>query len=411
MHKQDQTRFLVIGCAMCFCAQAFAVDSLNVMSFNVWSAEDSQAGRDGIISAVQAGQADIVGFQEMGGGQGPAIAGMLGMNYDPGSSIATAYPIVDSSLSSGIRMQLAPGQEAYVFNVHLIHHPYGPYQLAGIPYFGGALYDPEDLNDITSVVQDQLDARSGQISTVLNEMQTAIASGLPVFLTGDFNEASHLDWTSAAKTAGVHNAVVPWPTSIAAQDAGLADSYREVHPNEAATPGNTWSPVFGPDYINEGVNEPQDRIDLVYYRGLGVQAVGSNTVGPADGISDISVMGYPSDHRAVVSEFSLSGCTLLGDLNGDCNITASDWQILRTNQHADLSNLTVSEAGAMGDLNGDFANDHNDFVLFKSSFEASNGAGSFAAMLASVPEPSCLGLFLLAVFAMPRNRAAYARAR
>lgn len=42
-----------------------AVDFLNAMSFNACLSEDSQVGRNGIISAVQAGQAgqaDIVGF-------------------------------------------------------------------------------------------------------------------------------------------------------------------------------------------------------------------------------------------------------------------------------------------------------------------------------------------------------------
>ena len=256
------------------------VNSVSVMSFNVWSAEDSASGRAGIISAVQSGQAGIVGFQEMGGGQGPTIANALGMEYDSGSSIASLYPIVDTSFSYGVRLALAPGREAYAFNVHLTHAPYGPYQLAGIPYFGGALYDPNNPSHIDAVVQDQIDARGGELNTLLNEMQSAIASGLPVFLTGDFNEAPHLDWTAAAATAGVHSAEVPWPTSMAVQSAGLTDSFRDVHADEVTKPGNTWSPVFGPDYINEGVNEPQDRIDFVYYAGESVTTVASQTVRP-----------------------------------------------------------------------------------------------------------------------------------
>ena len=48
----------------------------------------------------------------------------------------------------------------------------------------------------------------------------------------------------------------------------------------------------------------------------------------------------------------------------------------------------------MGDLNGDFKNNHADFVIFKTAFEAANGTGSFASALTSVPEPS--GLLLMA---------------
>jgi len=388
---------IVIGWVLAACQSAAAIDSLSVMSFNVWTSENSAAGRAGIVAAVQAGQADIVGFQEMGGGQGPTVAAALGMNYDAGSSIASVYPIIDSSFSNGVRIELAPGQEAYAFNVHLIHHPYGPYQLAGIPYFGGALYDPDVPGDIDAVVQDQVDARGAAIAGVLQEMQSALATGLPVFLTGDFNEAPHLDWTAAAKTAGVHNAEVPWPTSIAVHDAGLNDSFRVVHPDEVQTPGNTWSSVFGPDHINEGVNEPQDRIDFVYFTGSGITATESRTVGPEDEFSNVAVADFPSDHRAIVSKFSLTGCTLVGDLDGDCSMTSADWEILRDNQHADMTALSALQAAALGDLNGDFLNNHQDFVLFKASFESSNGPGSFSAMLASVPEPACLGLLLVAL--------------
>lgn len=299
---------LLAGCAAMPAMPSSAQDppALGVMSFNVWTAEGSSSGRAGIVAAVQAGNADIVGFQEMGGGAGSTVADSLGMFYDNGSQIATSYRILDTSYSHGVRVELAPGHEAYVFNVHLQHYFYGPYQLAGIPYVNGPLYDPDSPADLAAVVQDQIDSRGDAIASVLAEMQQALASGLPVFLTGDFNEASHLDWTAAADAAGVHSAEVPWPTSIAVQNAGLSDSYRVVHPDEVADPGNTWSPVYGPDYVNSGVLEPQDRIDIVYYAGQGVTPMSSNTVGPSDGISDIAVGGFPSDHRGVASQFQLA---------------------------------------------------------------------------------------------------------
>lgn len=298
---------LLAGCAAMPAMPIMAQDppALGVMSFNVWTAEGSSSGRAGIVAAVQAGNADIVGFQEMGGGAGSTVANSLGMFYDNGSQIATSYRILDTSYSHGVRVELAPGHEAYVFNVHLQHYFYGPYQLAGIPYVNGPLYDPDNPADLAAVVQDQIDSRGDAIASVLAEMQQALASGLPVFLTGDFNEASHLDWTAAADAAGVHSAEVPWPTSIAVQNAGLSDSYRVVHPDEVADPGNTWSPVYGPGYVNSGALEPQDRIDIVYYAGQGVTPTSSNTVGPSDGISDIAVGGFPSDHRGVASQFQL----------------------------------------------------------------------------------------------------------
>ena len=75
---------------------------------------------------------------------------------------------------------------------------------------------------------------------------------------------------------------------------------------------------------------------------------------------------------------------------------SDDWTQFRTWQLANLTGLTPAQAYAKGDLNGDFRNDHADFVIFKDAYETSNGAGSFATMLASVPEPTAALLAILA---------------
>jgi hypothetical protein len=86
----------------------------------------------------------------------------------------------------------------------------------------------------------------------------------------------------------------------------------------------------------------------------------------------------------------------LGDFNSDGNITSADWTILRTNQLADLSGKTFQEAYFLGDVTADLANDHADFAAFKQIYDAANGVGAFAAMIASVPEPSSAVLLSLA---------------
>jgi hypothetical protein len=111
------------------------------------------------------------------------------------------------------------------------------------------------------------------------------------------NEPSHLDWTSAAATAGLHAIKVAWPTSLATVNAGFRDSYREIHPNEVAFPGNTWTPM-------PGINEVHDRIDFVYSSGVGLTTTNSQLVGESAAKADIVATPYPSDHRAVVSTFS-----------------------------------------------------------------------------------------------------------
>ncbi len=85
-----------------------------------------------------------------------------------------------------------------------------------------------------------------------------------------------------------------------------------------------------------------------------------------------------------------------GDLNVDGALNSADWTIFRANQHADLSGFSLAEAYRRGDLNGDRLNNHADFARFKTAFDAENGAGTFVAMLAAVPEPSAAILVVAA---------------
>jgi hypothetical protein len=97
-------------------------------------------------------------------------------------------------------------------------------------------------------------------------------------------------------------------------------------------------------------------------------------------------------HRGTVSYQGASPTFLLGDLDADGDIDRFDWVALRSNQHADLSGFSILEAYLHGDLDGDGANDYADFVLFKSAYEAAHGPGAFVTLLATVPEPTSVGL-------------------
>jgi arylsulfatase A-like enzyme len=86
---------------------------------------------------------------------------------------------------------------------------------------------------------------------------------------------------------------------------------------------------------------------------------------------------------------------LLGDIFPDGLIDVRDWRVYRHNFDEDLAGLTFLAATLRGDLDGDLDNDVDDFSLFKSAFNEANGAGAFEEMVASVPEPSTIGLLLL----------------
>jgi endonuclease/exonuclease/phosphatase family metal-dependent hydrolase len=361
---------------------AQTVDSLRVMTYNIWvGGTASGLPLSRTVGVIQVAGADVVGMQEQGG-NGAAIAAILGFHYHNlggSTAILSRYPIVEG-LPQGAKLQLSPTQEAYVFDVHFAPYPYQPY----------------DIRDglITTEAQAIAGAqatRGSSASALLGGMSSALASGHPVFLTGDFNEPSHLDWTAAAANAGLNFGMqVDWPTSRAVAGAGLVDAFRELRPDEVADRGETWTPGYPAPNLSS--NEVHDRIDFVYYAGTHVEPTTALVLGydANDPNTDIGIQPYPSDHRAVVVEFDIPSCSVQGDLDGSCTLTAADWSLFRAGQHTDLTGLSRDQAYLRGDLNGDFLNNHADFVLFKSAFDNVNGAGAFAAMLVSVPEPSSL---------------------
>lgn len=57
----------------------------------------------------------------------------------------------------------------------------------------------------------------------------------------------------------------------------MIDTYREVHPDPAKSPGITWSTVnkvTGPEW-NWTIPEPQDRIDFIFYRSSQMKTIDS----------------------------------------------------------------------------------------------------------------------------------------
>jgi hypothetical protein len=175
--------------------------------------------------------------------------------------------------------------------VHLPSDPYGPYWV-------------RDGEPLSAVLELERTTRLPAIQDQLRVLPALAASGIPVFLTGDFNSPSHLDWTPAV--AAVRDQVrypVVWPVSKALQDVGFRDSYREVYPDPVAVPGFTWTP---PGTLESVPDEVYDRIDRVLSIG-NARTLASRIVGEVGGPDvDVQVDPYPTDHRGVVSTFSVA---------------------------------------------------------------------------------------------------------
>jgi predicted small secreted protein len=170
----------------------------------------------------------------------------------------------------------------------------------GYPYYNVSLqllskypiHEPSGGDGLYALIEDENRVRTSALAKPLAAMTKLTEQGYPVFLTGDFNEPSSLDY--AKKTVGSRDGIdqpVPWPVSKALFEIGFRDTYREEHPNPVKEPGIT--------------HRSGERIDYVYAGGPS-KTLDSEIVGEKGG-PDVSIEFSPwtSDHRAVLSTFEV----------------------------------------------------------------------------------------------------------
>jgi len=277
---------------------------LKVLTFNIWYGGD-QVSFAKVIEAIRLADADIVGLQEPDG-RTLEIAAAAGYPYvDTRRHILSRFPLFDSA--SGVTTSaeappysiagldrdavhawamVAPGRVVAVANTHLTSDPYGPEMV-------------RDGATLAEVLANETEVRLPEAQALMDGLAPVAASGVPVVLTGDFNAASHRDWTAAVQA--VRPAVaypVDWPVSKLIEGAGFLDTFRAAHPDPVAVPGLTWTPGRPWPVMPEG--ETADRIDFVWAANAAV--VDSVVLGePGNPAVALSVSPYPSDHRGVVT--------------------------------------------------------------------------------------------------------------
>jgi endonuclease/exonuclease/phosphatase family metal-dependent hydrolase len=284
-------------------------ETLRVMTFNIWvGGESGNQPLEQTAKVIQDAKADVIGLQEVCGEErdgtrpdnGAKIAQLLGMNYfsqgDDDTAIMTRYKIVEHTPRKwGAQIELPSGRRVWLFNAHFSASPYQPYQLLKIPY-GDAPF----LDTAEEAVAAARATRHEQVAAMLAEIK-AVGEEPTVFVTGDFNEPSPLDWTPAARDAGHHPLAVEWPTVGEVYAAGFLDAYRAQRPDPVASPGYTWTPITAQD----DPKDRHDRIDFVLVSDDGGTVEQVAVVGEDDKHADIVVALYPSDHRAVVATVKL----------------------------------------------------------------------------------------------------------
>ncbi|WP_187284673.1 endonuclease/exonuclease/phosphatase family protein [Streptomyces sp. uw30] len=283
------------------------VPQLRALTWNLWHGGTMvNGGLDKELKFLLDKDVDVVGVQENSATAAQQIASALGWSYYQNSdqAVISRYPITATTptvAGSAVAATIDLGSRSLrLWSAHLGYTPYGPYDAC----FGHLTV--QQLKD-----REASSGRTGEITSIVSAMNgdLAASASTPVLLVGDFNAASHLDWTAANSRCGY--GAVPWPTSVAVQNAGLTDSYRQAHPNPATDPGATWSPVYktftgGYGYDSHaGEPEPQDRIDFIHYKGP-LTVLSSETLwtgnpsqtNPADNL-------WTSDHAAVLTVFKV----------------------------------------------------------------------------------------------------------
>jgi exonuclease III len=302
---------------LALCAAPVGAETLRVMSFNIWSGGANEGKSiEETVAAIKAAGADVVGLQETrlepdpctatdcaatGDSVAPAIAEALGWHVHDqtatnvalwANAVISRYPIGPASPNDlGVALDVN-GRTVWLFNIHLDDEPYQPYQLLGIEYGPAPFIGTE-----AEAVQFATETRGPALDLLLADMAAAEGAAL-VVVTGDFNEPSVHDWTPAVVASGAKPVAVAWPTTGRLVAEGFVDAYRSVHPDPVAKPAYTWTPR----YDEAAEDDEPDRIDFVLVRGEGVRVTDAAIVGEDGPRSDIAVMPWPSDHRAVVAE-------------------------------------------------------------------------------------------------------------
>ncbi len=236
-----------------------------------------------VIKIIKSTDADIVAIEEANGNMHQIAKESGYPYYDHRTQIMSHYPIINPSDAHGIYVliEIEPNKVIAVSNVHLPSDPYGPEEL----------HKGESHRKVTKLEKSlRLYALQKQIKT----LPKLFKKNIPVFLAGDFNTPSHLDCKAIEEKCFI------WPISLTLEKLGFRDSYRELYPNPNKHHGYTWwadRPKVKDDW-NPSPSDKHDRIDFIYTAGPtktnSFKIIGENDMRP-----------WPSDHRAIVSEFSV----------------------------------------------------------------------------------------------------------
>jgi len=264
--------------------------SFRTMTWNIWHGgreDGEEIGPQRVVDVIRQSKADIVAMQETYG-SGEWISEQLGFHFHPRGtnvSIHSRYPVLeDISVFEkfkcvGALLELPEDRKLAFYSIWL-------------PYNKEIWVEgTRDVNDLDAMKY-ACDASREDLEKMWALIQQRLSdpkyAGIPIVIAGDFNSMSHLDYIKPFRNQ-FDGVVIDWPTSHILSDAGFQDAWRELHPEVNRQEDRTWTPRFP--------KQQQDRIDFIYYRGSRLEARDAVVI-------DEHAQKFPSDHAAMVTEFS-----------------------------------------------------------------------------------------------------------
>ncbi len=278
--------FLLVSLALPRGAKA----EVRVLTLNAWNNGDRVLnGQEKLIAQILRSRAHVVLLQEADrvAAELAARTGMQLVSFGTSTAILSRFPVeerfrFEKSVGAVVRVE---GLRMGVVSVHFTAFPYGPY----LACFEGKS-DEE-------VLKEEERLRLREASTDLVQVFSQIQGTASLIVGGDLNTPSYLDWIERTRDEHCGRAI-EFPVTKLFERHGLKDSYRVLHPDPLASPGNTWSPVEKHNGMQKRP-EPQDRLDMIHYSGpLSPRS--------ADVFLD-ELNRWPSDHASVLVELSLFG--------------------------------------------------------------------------------------------------------
>jgi endonuclease/exonuclease/phosphatase family metal-dependent hydrolase len=313
-----------------------AVERVRVLSFNILQGggdasnvgfpDDDFGGSriDEIAAVIIFAGADIAGIQEDAAGD--SLLDELNRQSSGWNRYGTVYarwsiePLRRESRGFGLtvcRINSPAGRTIHFVNGHWSPAPYGPDIAQAMIRDGTLPANADEIDHAIVQASGKADGYRGYEATI-RAVQLA-DPGMPVIVTGDFNEPSHLDWTDRYASEGEDRWVgnpngmklrfrASWSGSQRMAGAGLADAWRIAHPDEVAEPGHTWTPEYPPGTPGRRppADQIRDRIDIIYFSKGHFSVRAATVIGESKEFSARPFpQKWPSDHRAVLAELVL----------------------------------------------------------------------------------------------------------